>query len=113
MPKVEAQRGETTGELAREQVTIARFIARQTKAADEAAPGGGQAGFGADAAFAAEQFVRDAILFEHRDIVGAVVELLLGPEQLERTLTALHILERAPASQPHQFVPATYCTEPQ
>src|SRR3546814_14620430 len=94
MPKVEAQRGETTGELAREQVTIARFIARQTKAADEAAPGGGQAGFGADAAFAAEQFVRDAILFEHRDIVGAVVELLLGPEQLERTLRALIIVER-------------------
>src|SRR3546814_14809058 len=106
MPKVEAQRGETTGELAREQVTIARFIARQTKAADEAAPGGGQAGFGADAAFAAEQFVRDAILFEHRDIVGAVVELLLGPEQLDRTVRALILVDREPAAPRQPFGPA-------
>ena len=62
---------------------------------------------GSDATLAAEQSIGDAVIFEHRDITRTVVELLLGPEELQCPLRPLIISERQARAQRDQFVAAS------
>ena len=56
-------------------MAVAGLVAGQAQGADQAVRGRGQRRFGVHDTGAVEQFVRHAVLAQHRDVLGGGVEL--------------------------------------
>jgi hypothetical protein len=87
--EVDAASGGEPGQRLGELEAVAGLVAGQEQAADELVAHLRQRRLVADAAGPVEQLEGDAALAQDRDVVGAAVELLLGPEQLQGALHPL------------------------
>ncbi len=91
--KLDAQLAGHCGEFGGEHLTIAGLIVRQAKRATELVRNPGQRRFGPRNAGAIEQFIGHAGRLQHGDVLGGVIQLGLGAEQLGRAALPAFVID--------------------
>ena len=108
IPKTRTVRLGQLRDVLRELEAVAGFVARQPQRPDELFLHLRQRGFDPDVAGAVEQLVGNAVLLKDLDVLAGPVELLLGPEQLQRAQTAFVVADAGVGTQGAQAIAAVF-----